>query len=294
MEILSKGLSPSKLKVRPDFISGASSGSISAVALNAILYAEENNITNGFSWDDYKELVFNLQSSEVYDDSWEGIAEIFTYNIYEGYFLNNTPLVNYLGAYLQKMNFLTMGDLYIPTAISVVNQSSGDSIRLWSNYPANKDLDLLEVMIASASLPIAFPPRTITGLGNQSFIDGGTGIDTLPVYAPLHDALVDTLYIICYGGAFTSGGGNDLPDVLDDIVLLKNALATIEDMRVDLFNGGVDMAARSNITSFLYVPELNQTFSALDFDHEKFEYEIAYQWGILNDPLPLNKIKMPF
>jgi len=291
MENLIFGLNPAGIKVRPNFISGASSGSISAVALNALLYSEDSG-KNFFTWDDYKELVFNLQSSEVYDDSWKGLAKIFTYNIYEGYFLDSTPLQTYLTPFLAKMNFTTLGDLYLPTEISVVNQTSGDSIRLWSNDPQYADLDILEVIMASTAIPMAFTPRPISALGNDLFIDGGTGIDTLPVYGPLHDAKVDELYIICYGGAFTSGGALDLPPLLQDILLLKNAVAAIEDMRVDLFNGGVDIAAKSNVTSFLYMPNLNMTFSALDFDHEKLEYELSHEWSLSNNPLPLNSKKI--
>ncbi len=37
-------------------------------------------------------------------------------------------------------------------------------------------------MMASASLPIAFTPRTIKGLGNTMWIDGGTG---KPLYLTL-------------------------------------------------------------------------------------------------------------
>jgi predicted acylesterase/phospholipase RssA len=37
------------------------------------------------------------------------------------------------------------------------------------------DIDLIDIMMASAALPIAFPPRIIPGLGNTTWIDGGTG-----------------------------------------------------------------------------------------------------------------------
>eukprot|EP01114_Cavostelium_apophysatum_P012857 TRINITY_DN2980_c0_g1_i1.p1 TRINITY_DN2980_c0_g1~~TRINITY_DN2980_c0_g1_i1.p1 ORF type:complete len:342 (+),score=61.73 TRINITY_DN2980_c0_g1_i1:104-1129(+) len=289
MESLVRGLNPSGKQVRPDVLSGASSGSISAVALNAIIYTEEHNLTNGFGWDDYKELMFTITSSDIYDNSWEGIAKIFAVNVFEGYFLDNSRLGPFLQPYLLKMGFNKLSDLPIPTAISIVNQTSGDSIRLWSNDPANADLDLLDIMIASASIPVAFPPKLIPSIDPVTlWIDGGTGIDTLPVYAPLHDAQVDELYVICYDGAFTSGGALDLPYYLQDLTLLKNSVAAIEDMRVDLFNGGIDIAQRSNVTSWLYMPSLNESFSALDFDHEKLQYMLTHQWTLSNDPAPLN------
>ncbi len=183
--------------------------------------------------------------------------------------------------------------------------------------------------MASASLPIAFTPRTIKGLGNTMWIDGGTGnplykiynysndkqlwllcitlpigIDTIPVVPLIREPNIDTVYILCYNDALTSGGGT-LPSYLNYLKLLKNALATIDDMRVDLFDGGncyyyyfvcfylsplwsrgstniltltrmfsiylsiyllflllaMDVAIKSNTTSFSYIPVLNTTVS---------------------------------
>jgi len=270
------------------YIGGVSSGFISAVALNAILENAERGFKDGFSWNEYKSLVFNLTTGEVYDDSWEGIAKILTYNIFEGYFLDNTPLEKYLAPYLEKMNYLTFGDLYLPTAVTLVNQSSGDSVRYWSNDPQYADIPLLELLMATTALPLAFPPRQVPQLGNTTWIDGGTGIDTIPVYAPLHNPNVSELYILCYGSALTSGGAQ-LPSFLNDILLLKNSIATINDMRVDLYNGAIDIAQRSNITSYTYIPHIPVTYSALDFDDEKAEYLMTANWTKHNNPTQLNK-----
>lgn len=76
------------------------------------------------------------------------------------------------------MNYYTLGDLYVPTAISVVDQNTGFTLRLWSDNPQHAKLNLLEVLMASIALPIAFEPRTITGLPGV-YIDGGTGVDTV-------------------------------------------------------------------------------------------------------------------
>jgi len=291
MEVLVKGLYPQGKPIRPAYITGASSGSISAVALNAILQYEDNKSKTGFTWDLYKELLFAMNSSTVYDDSWEGLAKVFTINIFEGYFSDNTRLENLLGQYLALTNYKTLGDLYIPTCISIVNQSSGLDTRVCSTDPQYMSLDLLQVIMASTALPMAFTPRTITGLGDAIWIDGGTGIDTIPVYPLLANPYVTEVYLICYGDALTSGGG-DLPYKLDYIRLLKNGLAVINDMRVDLYAGAIDMAKDSSVPSFTYMPNgMNTTFSALDFDQEKLEFEMAYQWAITNNPTRLNPTK---
>jgi predicted acylesterase/phospholipase RssA len=288
MEALVKGLSPDGIKRRPSYLAGASSGAISTIALNAILQTEDQHLQNGFSWDDYRNLVFNLKTSDVYDNSVWGIAKILTYNIFEGYFLDNTPLRSYLAPYLQKMNYSKLGDLYLPTCITLVNQSSGLDVRLWSTDPQYKNLDILDVIMATTALPMAFPPRQVTGLGDTIWIDGGTGIDTLPVFPLLHHANVSEVYAIVYGSALTSGGAQ-LPSYLADILIVVNALSAINDMRVDLFAGAFDIAARSSTPSFSYMPALNQTFSALDFDQEKFEYTLAMDWALQNNPTPLNE-----
>jgi hypothetical protein len=107
------------------------------------------------------------------------------------------------------------------------------------------------------------------------------GIDTIPLFSLIQNPNVTEVYIICYGSALTSGGGNDLPFPLIDIKLLKNAIATVEDMRVDLFNGGkfnslifvefllnfckaIEDAMDSRLVAYTYIPSLNQTVSLID------------------------------
>jgi len=284
-EALIKGLYPGNIPIRPSFLSGSSSGAITTVALNAILESEETGNKN-FTWELYKTLLFSIDNSYVFDNSWEGIAKIFTFNIYEGYFLDNSPLAKFLEKYLNSVGYKTLGDLYLPTSISVVNQSSGENIRLWSDDPKYSNLSLLEVLLASASLPLAFPPRKINGLGDTLWIDGGTGIDTIPIYPLLNKPGVTELYIICYGSALTSGGA-DLPWELEGISLLKNALAVIDDMRVSFYEGTISIAKESSIPSFLYIPSLNESFSALDFDQEKLEYDLVHDWTLKNRPIML-------
>jgi len=284
MEALVKGLYPSGVKIRPSYLAGASSGAISAVTLSAILQTIEQNLTSGFTWEDARDLLFSLSTGKIIDISVGGIAKIFTVNVAEGFLLDNTPMENFMRQSLAKMGYKYFGDLYLPTSISIVNQTSGQNIRLWSTDPLHAKLDLLELVMASAALPIAFRPRRITGFPGTDWIDGGTGIDTIPIYPLLQHPEVKKAYIICYASALTSGGAGDLPSILGDIKLLVNALATIDDMRVDLFAGAIEMAAKSSIPSYSFIPSFNTSFSALDFDDERLEYNMAMGWAIKNDP----------
>jgi hypothetical protein len=67
-----------------------------------------------------------LTTSDVYDNSVTGIAKIFTYNIFEGYFLDNANLRKFMTQFADRIGYKKLGDLYFPTCLTVVNQSSGN------------------------------------------------------------------------------------------------------------------------------------------------------------------------
>eukprot|EP01120_Amphizonella_sp_Union-15-10_P000072 TRINITY_DN1007_c0_g1_i1.p1 TRINITY_DN1007_c0_g1~~TRINITY_DN1007_c0_g1_i1.p1 ORF type:complete len:222 (+),score=29.73 TRINITY_DN1007_c0_g1_i1:178-843(+) len=215
-----------------------------------------------------------------------GLSKIFAYNVPHGYILDNTPMQKLLGAGLNKMGYRYLGDLYIPTCITIVNQTSGDNVRLWSDDPKNRYLDLLEIIMASASLPVVFTPRSVSGVPGV-FIDGGTGIDTIPIYPLLFRPNVKSVYIICYSSALTSGG-SDLPSPINDIDLLNNAVALFDDMRVDLFLAALEIGKYAPIPTYSFIPTLNRSFSVLDFSDEELEYIMCKQWAASNNPTLLN------
>jgi len=285
-EALIEGTYPGAQPIRPGYLSGASSGAITSVLLNAVIQHKETGVGN-WTWDVIKSILFHLQTGDVIDDSILGILRIEE-NIRNGFILDNTPLINFLKRNFQTAGYNKFGDLYIPTSISLVNQSSGLTHRFWSDDPQYAKLDLLDLVIGSSSLPLAFLPRKINGLGDTIWIDGGTGIDTLPVYPLLQRKEVTSIFTACYNSAFTSGGGSE-PAWLDNLLLLKNGLAAIDDMRVDLFVGGVDIvSSQTTKPAYMYIPALNQTFSVLDFDHEQLEYTLTAEWTKLNKPNRLN------
>jgi len=254
--------------------------------LNAILETEETG-RNGITMAMYKQLLFNLDDSDVFATDPISIARILTHNIPNGYILDNSPFETELQTWLSAMNYTLLGDLYIPTAISIVDQHTGHTTRLWSDDPVASQLDLHEVLMASVSLPIAFETRSITGLPGE-WMDGGTGVDTLPVVALLERPEVTEIYIIVYNSAFSSGGAQ-LPFPLNSIDILVNAIATVNDMRVDLFDAGLDVvAADRNRTSFMYLPVLPRNYSTLDFGDEKQEFMDTYLWALKHNPMPVS------
>ena len=81
------------------------------------------------------------------------------------------------------------------------------------------------------------------------------GIDTLPVYSLIHNENVTSVYLVCYSSALKSGGA-DLPSYLADIDILYNVLATIDDMRVDLFEGGNHLVKSTHFQELRWFQEL--------------------------------------
>ena len=236
--------------------------------LSAVVETQEKGLGSaGVSFEDYKNFLFNVQNSDIYNANPLSIAS----NIGNGFILDNTPFQHTINKWLTKMGYFTLGSLYIPTCISVVERDTGFTYRLWSDDPRYAQLDLLEVLMASTALPIAFAPRQITGFPNQYFIDGGTGIDTLPFTPLLERPEVSIVYGLVYNSALTSGGSG-LPTPLNSILLLANALAVVNDFRVDLYIAAIEVAKNSNKTSFLYDPVLPQDYSTLDFKDEKLEF----------------------
>lgn len=283
MSALLNGTYPGGSPMRPDFLAGASSGALSAVILNAVMETQDKGLgSSGVTFDDYKQFLFTVQSSDIYNANPLTIPG----NIAQGFILDNTPFAHTINRWLTKMSYFTLGSLYIPTCISVVDRDTGFTLRLWSDDPKFAQLDLLEVLMASTALPIAFSPRQITGFPNRYFIDGGTGVDTLPFTPLLERPEVGTVYGIVYNSALTSGGSG-LPTPLNSILLLANALAVVNDFRVDLYVAALEVAKNSNKTSYLYDPVLPQEYSTLDFKDEKQEFVQTLNYTMFFGPTPL-------
>jgi len=79
------------------------------------------------------------------------------------------------------MGFKTMKDLYIPTCLSVVDANTGLTARVCSDDPESADVPVIDALMASVALPVAFPmakirnfdPHIVNSTG--LFIDGGSG-----------------------------------------------------------------------------------------------------------------------
>ncbi|MCK4232183.1 patatin-like phospholipase family protein [candidate division WOR-3 bacterium] len=289
-EALIEGLIPSRREIRPDVVAGASAGALNAVAVNAILKTKDGKAGNdqAFGWEDYKKILFALESGDVFDVTARGLARIVPRNVPEGFVLDTTPLRKLLEEAVQeKAGFETLGDLYLSTYISVVGRDTGKILRLSSRDPDPRirKLPLVDVLMASAAIPGAFKPRKIEGLEGE-FIDGGVGRDGIPVEAMSGERCKE-LYIISRmrGGI---GTGLGIPKVLKKPPkILETSLLAFQFFTDALFRNEIERAPTIASRAFLYVPQLPKNYSMLDFSTQREQYEETMHWAKQHDPVRL-------
>jgi len=292
-EALVEGLTPSGKKIRPNVLAGTSSGGLNAVALNAILKTKDGKVSAGetFDWHDYKRLLFDLKDKKIFDVSPIGIGKIIVENIREGYVLDTAPLRKLLTETLERMGFDTLGSLYLPTYLSVVDRNTGKTYRLFSRDPDRRirKLSLQEVLMGTTAIPVAFKPVKIEGLEGEYF-DGGVGRDGIPVEAMLHEHCTDLYLISRMRGEETMVGVKAFSEKRPKIPkILLNVLLSMEFMIDDLFECEVDIAPRLSRRAWLYLPKLSKQYPLLDFSTQREQYEETITWARKNDPVKIKR-----
>lgn len=291
---LIEGLTPSGRQIRPDVLAGTSSGALNVVVVNAILKTKDGNTEKGkeFTWQDYKEILFKISDGDIFDLSARGLARIVTRNIPEGFVLDTAPLRRLLSEIaVKKMGFETLGDLYLPTYISVVGRKTGITRRLYSRDPDPKirDLPLVDVLMASAAIPVAFEPVEIKALKGR-FLDGGVGRDGIPVEAMSHEKCKELYIISRMRGDETIVGITTFKEKRPKIPrILLNTLLAMEYMIDDLFESELNLAPHIARRAYLYLPRLSKQYPLLDFSTQREQYEETLKWAQNNDPVRIKK-----
>ncbi len=272
------------------FISGVSSGALNAVALNGIL-------SKRFTWKDYKDILFRLKNSDIFiqDDSRKLPVD-------------NAPTRTLFSRIaVDKLHFHKIGDLPITPEISVTDLTALDLkkkvYRLSSrkiNEETDTTLNLVDIMMASTSVPIVFPPvrianvRTIPDVG---YVDGGVGEDFVPYHALLEfekfrGKAVEKIFII-------SKKGDDLSDISDQ---LKNVQYRNE-LRLDKLGLKFDFLLKRKMVkrleefaklapeainrSYVWVPDFDENFLMFNFEDMENQYNLTREWTRTHDPVPL-------
>src|SRR5664279_2187448 len=158
------------------FISGVSSGALNAVMLNGILSGK-------MTWQEYKEILFKLTNKDIFIQDGPKRLPVNTQPARDLY----TKIVE------EKLGYHKIGDLPFVTSISFTHLKHLDLkkvvYRMCSrkiNEETDTTLNLVDIMMASSSFPIAFPPcriKNVTTIPDVDYVDGGIGDDHIPYHA---------------------------------------------------------------------------------------------------------------
>lgn len=300
LETLTKGLYPGAGgPVIPKILAGTSSGSLSTIALNAVLQAEAGK--GQFGWERLKnDLLFPLRNDDVFETGIladiERPVEILKY----GYILDTAPLRRTLEKFVQGSDYIgyqTLGDTFLPSHISAVNRNTGLTQRFFSDNPKDKGLDSVQVLLASTAIPVVFPDREITGVG--TFVDGGTGTDDSPVEALVGEAPFDELYVIAPQQANPDSDmqkrhGSKLP-IISNLTFAMDVRSNAI-LQFQLFRATTLVKDPAN--AFFYTPKLSTEYNFLNFDVMEQQYTETLKWAKQNKPELildyLAKVNFPF
>lgn len=286
-QALIEGLAPWSKSIRPHVVAGTSSGALNAVAVNAILRTRDGKAERSFTWADYKKILFRLKDGDIFDVRPAGLARIVSRNIPRGYILDTAPLRRLLEDVVEKqMGFYRLGDLYLPTYISVVQRETGKTLRLSSRDPDRRirALRLVDVLMATAAIPVAFRPVAIKGLDGE-FFDGGVGRDGIPVQAMVGEKCREIYIISRMRGDETATGVTPFKEKRPKIPpILLNVLLSMEYLIDDLFESELDKAPHIARRAYLYLPRLEKSYPLLDFSTQAEQYDRTMSWARKNDP----------
>jgi predicted acylesterase/phospholipase RssA len=269
----------------PDVISGSSSGALNAVALNAILLCEGLTGTTPrdceFNWESYQEHLSGLGNHDVYVGG--GIIPEAMKIVRQGAIFDTRPLRELLELLVnEQMNFYSLGDLPVKTYISVVERDTGHVHRLCSQ--THEDLSIVDVLMASTSIPVAFPPQHLVVPGSQKPVpcfDGGVGVDGIPVNA-LRDERCEDLYVI-RPMAYDPHKPSNKTSHLARFQIVSTAVRASEYLRESLLSFALCRAVRyAGSTAYCYMPKLSYNYNLLDFACGREQIEETLRW--VEDP----------
>ncbi len=278
------------------FISGVSSGALNSVVLNGIL-------TGKMTWDEYKDILFNLRNSDVYIQEGKELP------------VNTEPLRNFITDVVEnKLSFNSIGDLPIMTEISFTHLKDFDLkktvYRMCSrkiNAESDTSLSLVDILMASTSFPIAFPPvriRNVSTIPDVKYVDGGVGDDHVPFQALLdfekfRGEGVEKVY-------FISRKSDSIPEISEELEVLGiNDRGRFDKMGISLDNilkkgmvrrleAFAQKAPELVSRSYVWIPDFEADFLMFSFSNLREQYELTTQWAKTHDPVLLSDFLLPY
>jgi predicted acylesterase/phospholipase RssA len=275
--------------VIPSVLAGTSSGALSVVALNAILLSEgliEGRTGSGsFTWGDYENLIRGLNNDDVYESA--GLISRALEIVRQGAILDTAPLRRFLKDFIgRSVGFRHLGDLPIKTYISVVERDTGIVHRLSST--THPDLPLVDVLMASTAIPVAFPAQELRLRGHEPpvpCIDGGIGIDGIPVEAIRAEGC-SRIFVIRPMKYDPQKKWSKVPP-LARFQIVANAVHSFLYYQEALLDSALCRAVLyASEGTYVYLPELPYNFSLLDFESGGEQIDETEAWAERRDSGP--------
>ncbi len=273
------------------FISGVSSGALNSVVMNGIL-------SNKMTWAEYKEILFDIENSDIFIQEGKKLP------------VNTDPERKFITEVVEnRLGYKKIGDLPFMTNISITHLGNFDIkktvYRLCSrkiNNESDTTLNLVDILMASTSFPVAFPPvriRNVKTIPDVEYIDGGVGDDHVP-YSALLDFEkfrgigVDSVYII-------SRKSDSIPEVSEELrilgindrgifdrlgismdnILKKGLLKRLEAFTVE----APELVPRT----YVWIPDFQKDFLMFSFSNLEEQFEMTSQWAQSHDPVPVSE-----
>jgi predicted acylesterase/phospholipase RssA len=273
------------------FISGASSGALSSVVLNAILSGKIN-------WDQYKNILFSITNSQVFIRNGSNLP------------LDTKPLRELIHRIVNdSLGYYKVGDLPFASSISATNaelKTFEGRVYRFSNRQINKesnpDFDLIDILMASAAIPVVFPSvkLSVPDMGHPiTFIDGGVTEDHIPFeaareYEQLTGIHFEKMIIVSRKNIPEARIGPELENLgIKDTKLREKLGASVQHLSKEGFIKRLILLQLTDpvlaARTFVYVPDFEQDFPMLDFNNFKIQYEVSAEWAKSHKPIPLDQ-----
>lgn len=273
------------------FISGDSSGALNAVAYNAIR-------SGRMSWRRYREILSGLRNEDIFVKTEKKIP------------VDTSPLRALLTRVIEgQMGYRSIGDLSIPTAITITRLSAlgltKTAYRMCSekiNTESDPSLSLVDILMASTAFPVVFPSvriRNAATIPDSDYVDGGAGEDYVPFEALFEferarKQAVDRVYII-------SRKNDTIPEISEEL----RALGVNDQGVFDRLGISIDaiasrrlarnlkvyaqQAPESATQTFVWKPDFPGRFLLFDFNNLEGQYAATEAWAAQNAPISLEQ-----
>ncbi len=278
------------------FISGVSSGALNSVMLNGILSGK-------ITFPEYREILYNLNNSDIFIQEGKKLP------------VNTEPARKFFTSVVEdRLGYHSIGDLPYTTSISFTHLNEMDLkktvYRMCSrdiNAESDETLNLVDILMASTSFPIAFPAvriRNVKTIPNVKYIDGGVGEDHIPFKALLdfekyRGLGVEKVY-------FISRKSDSIPEVSEELKALGiNDKGSFDKLGISLDNilkkGLIKRLKAFSVQapelvplSYVWIPDFEKDFLMFSFSNMKEQYELTSNWAKTHDPVPLADYLLPY